>query len=45
MTHLREIIIGLADTKVDFVFGGGVDCVLHGVERFSLALDLEEVIE
>ena len=39
MTHLREIIISLADAKVDFVVGGGVACVLQGVERFTLELD------
>ncbi len=40
MTHLREIIFGLADAKVDFVIGGGVACVLQGVERFTLDLDV-----
>lgn len=40
MTHLREIIIGLADAGVDFVIGGGVACVLQGVERFTLDLDV-----
>lgn len=40
MTHLREIIISLSDAKVDFVIAGGVACVLHGVERFTLDLDI-----
>lgn len=40
MTHLREIIVDLADAGVDFVIGGGVACVLHGVERFTLDLDV-----
>ena len=40
MTHLREIIISLADARVDFVVGGGVACVLQGVERFTLDLDV-----
>ena len=40
MTHLREIIVALADAKVDFVIGGGVACVLQGVERFTLDLDV-----
>ncbi len=40
MTHLREIIISLADARVDFVIGGGVACVLQGVERFTLDLDV-----
>lgn len=40
MNHLREIIISLADAEVDFVIAGGVACVLHGVERFTLDLDV-----
>jgi hypothetical protein len=40
MTHLRDIILKLADSDVDFVIGGGVACVLQGVERFTLDLDL-----
>lgn len=40
MTHLREIIIALTDAGVDFVIAGGVACVLHGVERFTLDLDI-----
>lgn len=40
MTHLREIIVHLADAGVDFVIGGGVACVLQGVERFTLDLDV-----
>ncbi len=43
MTHLREIIISLADAKVDFVVGGGVACVLQGVERFTLDLDVLDI--
>lgn len=40
MIYLREIIIELADAGVEFVIGGGVACVLQGVERFTLDLDL-----
>ena len=40
MTHLREIILSLADADVDFVIAGGVACVLHGIERFTLDLDV-----
>lgn len=40
MTHLREIILALADAEVEFVIGGGVACVLHGVERFTMDLDI-----
>lgn len=45
MNHLREIIIGLADSGVDFVVAGGVACVLHGVERFTLDLDISVALE
>lgn len=40
MDHLTEILVGLADRKVDFVVGGGVAAVLHGVERVTMALDV-----
>lgn len=40
MTHLREIIQALADANVEFVIGGGVACVLQGVERFTMDLDI-----
>jgi len=40
MTHLREIILALADAEVEFVIGGGVACVLQGVERFTMDLDI-----
>ena len=30
----------LADARVEFVVGGGVACVLHGVERVTLDLDV-----
>ena len=40
MDHLTEILIGLADHKVDFVVGGGVAAVLHGVERVTMDLDV-----
>ncbi|MBT8043075.1 MAG: hypothetical protein KJN98_07880 [Pontiella sp.] len=40
MTHLREIILELSNAGVEFVIGGGVACVLQGVERFTLDLDI-----
>ena len=30
--YLKEMLVTLADAGVDFVVGGGVACVLHGVE-------------
>jgi hypothetical protein len=38
--HLKEIIYGLADRGVDFIIGGGVAAVLHGVERVTMDLDI-----
>lgn len=38
--HLKEILLALAEAKVDFVVAGGVAVVLHGVERLTLDLDL-----
>jgi hypothetical protein len=39
-SHLKEIIITLASHGVDFIICGGVALVLHGVERFTMDLDL-----
>jgi len=36
----REILATLAKAKVDFIVGGGVACVLHGVERVTMDVDL-----
>jgi hypothetical protein len=38
--HLKEILLTLADRGVEFVVGGGVACVLHGVERVTLDVDV-----
>ncbi len=38
--YLKEIIYALADLRVDFIIGGGVAAVLHGVERITLDLDI-----
>ena len=38
--HLKEIIYGLCDRGVDFIIGGGVAAVLHGVERVTMDLDI-----
>ena len=38
--HLKEIILHIAKSKVEFVICGGVAAVLHGVERMTLDLDL-----
>src|SRR3954469_282742 len=36
----KQMLVTLADAGVDFVVGGGVACVLHGVERVTLDLDI-----
>ncbi len=38
--HIKEILFALADAKVEFVLGGGVAAVLHGVERVTLDIDI-----
>jgi hypothetical protein len=38
--YLKEMLVTLADGDVEFVVGGGVACVLHGVERVTLDLDV-----
>ena len=38
--HLKEMLLTLAGRDVEFVVGGGVACVLHGVERVTLDLDI-----
>ena len=36
----REILSALVEAKVDFIVGGGVACVLQGVERVTMDVDL-----
>src|SRR5208282_6924709 len=36
----REILSDLAAARVEFIVGGGVACVLHGVERVTMHVDL-----
>ena len=38
--HINEILFALTDAEVEFIVGGGVAAVLHGVERVTLAIDL-----
>ena len=38
--HINEILFALADAKVEFILGGGVAAVLHGVERVTLDVDV-----
>lgn len=35
-----EILLALAAAEVDFIVGGGVACVLHGVERVTMDVDV-----
>jgi hypothetical protein len=43
--YLKEMLVTLADCEVEFVVGGGVACVLHGVERVTLDLDIAVPME
>jgi predicted nucleotidyltransferase len=38
--HIDQILLALTDAQVEFVVGGGVAAVLHGVERVTLDVDL-----
>lgn len=38
--HFTEILLALVDAGVEYVVGGGVAAVLHGVERVTLDLDI-----
>ena len=38
--HINEILFALSDAGVDFIVGGGVAAVLHGVERVTLDVDV-----
>ena len=40
MGYYEEILLALVDAKVDFIVGGGVACVLHGVERVTMDVDV-----
>jgi len=38
--HFTEILLALTDAGVEYVVGGGVAAVLHGVERVTMDLDI-----
>jgi hypothetical protein len=38
--YYEEILTALLDAEVDFIVGGGVACVLHGVERVTMDVDI-----
>lgn len=40
MGDYEEILTTLVDAEVDFIIGGGVACVLHGVERVTMDVDI-----
>lgn len=40
MSPYAEILQALHTAQVDFIVGGGVACVLHGVERVTMDIDL-----
>lgn len=45
MHPYTEILTALAEAEVDFIIGGGVACVLHGVERVTMDIDLSVHME
>jgi hypothetical protein len=40
MGPYEEILCSLAQSGVEFIVGGGVACVLHGVERVTMDVDV-----
>jgi hypothetical protein len=40
MGQYEKILAALVDADVDFIIGGGVACVLHGVERVTMDVDI-----
>lgn len=40
MGPYEEILVELAANEIEFIVGGGVACVLHGVERITMDVDL-----
>jgi hypothetical protein len=38
--HIKEILFALCDGGVEYVVGGGVAAVLHGVERVTMDIDI-----
>lgn len=40
MGPYEEILHALASDEIEFIVGGGVACVLHGVERVTMDIDI-----
>ena len=38
--HIKDILFALSDGGVEYIVGGGVAAVLHGVERVTLDIDI-----
>mgnify|MGYP000630663523 CR=1 FL=1 len=45
MGDYEEILSMLVDSGVDFIIAGGVACVLHGVERVALDVDIAVALD
>jgi hypothetical protein len=41
----EEILSTLVDSAVDFIIAGGVVCLLHGVERVALDVDIAVALD
>ena len=39
-SFLKDLIFALHDSGIEFIIGGGVALVLHGIERMTLDLDI-----
>lgn len=38
--HIKDILFALSDGGVEYIVGGGVAAVMHGVERVTLDIDI-----
>ena len=45
MGDYEEILSTLVDSAVDFIIAGGVACLLHGVERVALDVDIAVALD
>jgi len=45
MGDYEEILSTLVDSGVDFIIAGGVACLLYGVERVTLYIDIAVALD
>jgi len=45
MAHHETILNALSDAGVEFIVGGGMACILHGVERLTMDVDVAVMMQ